>query len=254
MIKKPWIEPQWPAASHVHAISTIRKGGVSQSPWTSLNLGDHVNDDPRHVAQNRRRLQQLAGLPHEPQWLTQVHGCDVLDASALNLSLSCEADAVYSNAANTLCAVLTADCLPVLFVDPDGREVAAAHAGWRGLAGGVLEQAVERFAAAPQTLLAWLGPAIGAASFEVGTDVREAFLEWSGDCESAFVMQDEEHWLADIYQLARLRLRKAGVTAIYGGDYCTYSDAERFYSYRRDGETGRMATLIWFNETQQFKL
>ena len=178
----------------------------------------------------------------------------MLDAAELYESHSCEADAVYSNTANSLCAVLTADCLPVLFVDPDGREVAAAHAGWRGLAGGVLEQTVGRFATAPQTLLAWLGPAIGAASFEVGADVREVFLEWSGECESAFVEHGEGHWLADIYQLARLRLRKAGITAIYGGNYCTYSDAECFYSYRRDGETGRMATMIWFNEMQQFKL
>lgn len=247
MIKKPWIEPRWPAASNLHALSTIRQGGVSQSPWTSLNLGDHVNDDPRNVAENRRRLRHLAGLPHEPQWLTQVHGCAVLDAAELHSSLSCEADAVYSNTANTLCAVLTADCLPVLFADPGGREVAAAHAGWRGLAGGVLEQTVGRFAAAPETLLAWLGPAIGAASFEVGADVREAFLEWSGNCEAAFIEHGEGHWLADIYQLARLRLHKAGVTAIYGGDYCTYSDAKRFFSYRRDGETGRMATLIWFD-------
>jgi len=247
MTKKPWIEPQWPAAPNIRAISTIRKGGVSQPPWESLNLGDHVNDDPRHVAKNRRSLKHLAGLPHEPQWLTQVHGCDVLDASTPHLSLSCEADAIYSNTANTLCAVLTADCLPVLFADSDGREVAAAHAGWRGLASGVLEQTVRRFAAAPERLLAWFGPAIGAASFEVGADVRETFLEWGDECESAFVEHGEGHWMADIYQLARLRLRKAGVTAVYGGEYCTYSDAERFYSYRRDGETGRMASIIWFD-------
>lgn len=248
MIKKPWIEPQWPAASNVRAMSTIRRGGVSQPPWESLNLGVHVNDDLRHVAENRRRLKHLAGLPHEPQWLTQVHGCDVVDASGFHPSHSCEADALYSNRPESVCAVLTADCLPVLFVDPDGSEVAAAHAGWRGLAGGVLEQTVQRFAAAPQTLLAWLGPAIGAASFEVGADVRDAFLEWSGECEAAFVEHGEGRWLADIYLLARLRLRNSGVTAIYGGNYCTYSDVERFYSYRRDGETGRMATLIWFDE------
>jgi len=247
MIKTPWIEPVWPAPPNLHALSTIRRGGVSQSPWTSLNLGDHVNDDPRHVAENRRRLRHLSGLQHETQWLTQVHGCDVLDAAELRSAPSCEADALYSNMANTLCAVLTADCLPVLFVDQAGTEVAAAHAGWRGLAGGVLEQTIGRFAAAPQTLLAWLGPAIGPESFEVGADVRETFLAWSGECEAAFAEHGEAHWLADIYQLARLRLRKAGITAIYGGGYCTYSDAERFYSYRRDGETGRMATLIWFD-------
>jgi YfiH family protein len=249
MIKKPWIEPQWPAASNVRAMSTIRRGGVSQPPWKSLNLGEHVNDDPRHVAKNRRRLKHLGGLPHEPQWLTQVHGSVVLDAAELHLSHSCQADAAYSNTANTLCAVLTADCLPVLLVDHDGSEVAAAHAGWRGLAGGVLEQTVRRFAAAPKTLLAWLGPAIGPASFEVGADVRDVFLEWSGECEAAFVEHGEGRWVADIYLLARLRLRKTGVTAIYGGGYCTYCDEERFYSYRRDGETGRMATLIWFDET-----
>jgi YfiH family protein len=254
MIKKPWIEPQWPAASNIHAISTIRQGGVSQSPWESLNLGDHVNDDPSDVAENRRRLRRLAGLPHEPQWLTQVHGCDITEITESPPAGGCEADAAYTNRPGCICAVLTADCLPVLFVDMRGREVAAAHAGWRGLAGGVLEQTVGRFAAAPQTLLAWLGPAIGPASFEVGAEVREEFLKWSSDCETAFVQHEKGRWLADIYQLARLRLRKTGITAIYGGDYCTYRDAERFYSYRRDGETGRVATLIWFSETQQFKL
>jgi YfiH family protein len=254
MIKKPWIEPQWSAASNIHAISTIRQGGVSQSPWESLNLGDHVNDDPSDVAENRRRLRRLAGLPHEPQWLTQVHGCDITEITESPPAGGCEADAAYTNRPGCICAVLTADCLPVLFVDMRGREVAAAHAGWRGLAGGVLEQTVGRFAAAPQTLLAWLGPAIGPASFEVGAEVREKFLKWSSDCETAFVQHEKGRWLADIYQLARLRLRKTGITAIYGGDYCTYRDAERFYSYRRDGETGRVATLIWFSETQQFKL
>lgn len=247
MIKTPWLEPQWPAASNVHAISTIRRGGVSKPPWASLNLGDHVNDNPRHVFENRQRLNHLAALPHEPRWLTQVHGCDVLDVAGLHASLSCEADAVYSNRPNSVCAVMTADCLPVLFVDPEGREVAAAHAGWRGLAAGVLEQAVRQFSAPPGVLQAWLGPAIGPASFEVGADVREAFVDWSRSCDAAFEEHGEGRWLADIYQLARLRLRKAGVTAIYGGDYCTYSDAERFFSYRRDGETGRMATLIWFD-------
>jgi hypothetical protein len=247
MIKKPWIEPVWPAPSNAHAISTIRQGGVSQRPWTCLNLGDHVNDDPRHVAENRRRLKHLAGLPHEPQWLTQVHGCDITEIADSPPARTCEADAAYTNRPGCVCAVLTADCLPVLFIDKTGREVAAAHAGWRGLAGGVLEQTVRHFSAAPENLLAWLGPAIGPASFEVGAEVREAFLEWSSDCEVAFVEHGEGHWLADLYQLARLRLRKAGITAIYGGDYCTYGDAERFYSYRRDGETGRMATLIWFN-------
>lgn len=248
MIKKPWLEPQWPAPPNVHALSTIRQGGVSRSHWASLNLGDHVNDDPGNVAENRERLKRLAGLPHEPRWLAQVHGSDVLDAAELTASLSCEADAVYSSSPKNVCAVLTADCLPVLFTDAEGREVAAAHAGWRGLAAGVLEQTVGHFSAIPETLLTWLGPAIGASSFEVGADVREVFLEWSIDCETAFVEHREGRWLADIYQLARLRLRNSGVTAIHGGDYCTYSDAERFYSYRRDGETGRMATLIWFDD------
>lgn len=247
MIEKPWIEPQWPAASHVHALSTIRQGGVSQWPWASLNLGDHVNDNPSHVAENRLHLKRLAGLPHEPRWLTQVHGCNLLDAAALPASHLCEADAVYSNRPQHICAVLTADCLPVLFTDSAGREVAASHAGWRGLAAGVLEQTIGRFDAAPEKLMAWLGPAIGPASFEVGADVREAFLAWSFDCEVAFIEHGEGRWLADIYQLARQRLRKAGVTAIHGGGYCTYRDAEHFYSYRRDGETGRMATLIWFD-------
>ncbi|MEN8212817.1 MAG: peptidoglycan editing factor PgeF [Pseudomonadota bacterium] len=250
MTAKPWIEPRWPAPPNVHACSTLRRGGVSKASWASLNLGGHVNDDSSHVAENRRRLMTQAGLPEEPRWLTQVHGCDVVDNSILDdacLPQPPQADAAYSNLEKRVCAVLTADCLPVLFVDAEGREVAAAHAGWRGLAAGVLEQTIGRFSTAPDALLAWLGPAIGPESFEVGEDVRDAFTAWNSACETAFVAHREGRWLADIYQLASLRLRHAGVTEIHGGGYCTYSDAERFFSYRRDGETGRMATLIWFD-------
>jgi polyphenol oxidase len=252
MTKAPWIEPEWPVPPNVHALSTTRRGGVSNAPWSSLNLGGHVNDNPAHVSENRRRLIEHAALPDTPQWLTQVHGSAVLELSA-NHRQSRQpprADAAYSASPGAICAVLTADCLPVLFADAAGREVAAAHAGWRGLAGGVLEETLAHFSAPPGELRAWLGPAIGPAVFEVGADVKTAFTAWSSACETAFVGSGEGRWLADIYELARLRLRQAGLFNIFGGGWCTFSDAERFFSFRRDGETGRMATLIWIDEPQ----
>ncbi|MDD3609975.1 MAG: peptidoglycan editing factor PgeF [Halothiobacillaceae bacterium] len=234
--------PDWPAPAPVRAVVTTRHGGVSAAPWTTLNLATHVGDDPQAVAENRRRLRAALSLPAEPFWLEQVHGIRVAEPG--KVSSSREADAAYADRPGVVCAVLTADCLPVLFCDETGHEVAVAHAGWRGLAGGVLEASIARFNAPPERLLAWLGPAIGPGAFEVGDDVREAFLCVDGG-GTAFVPAREGRWMADLFALARLRLAQAGVARVFGGGLCTHADAGRFYSYRRDGVTGRMASLIW---------
>lgn len=218
---------------------TTRDGGVSQGPFSSLNLGDHVGDDPALVAENRAALRTL--LPAEPAWLRQVHSARVVEAGAGQL----EADGVYTRAQHTVCAVLTADCLPVLLCDRAGSVVAAAHAGWRGLADGVLEASVASMGVPPREILAWMGPAIGPGAFEVGNEVRETFIARHAKAEAAFRPRAAGKWLADIYALARLRLREAGVEAIFGGGRCTVTEAETFFSYRRDGQTGRMASLIW---------
>ena len=235
------IIPDWPAPPGVRSLTTTRAGGVSAGPYAGLNLGDHVADDPAAVAENRARLRRF--LPAEPAWLKQVHRAEVADADQAGGVP--EADAAVARRPGAVCAVLTADCLPVLLCDRAGSVVAAAHAGWRGLAGGVLEAAVAAMGVAPEAVLAWLGPAIGPAAFEVGGEVREAFLSHDPAAEAAFVAGPEGKWLADIFLLARLRLAKIGVTAVYGGGVCTHADGARFYSYRRDGATGRMASLIW---------
>jgi len=233
--------PDWPAPARVKGLMTTREGGVSQAPWASLNLGDHVGDNPVHVAANRARLRQQ--LPNEPAWLRQVHSARVVE---IGREPNPEADAAYSRQSGQVCAVLTADCLPVLFCDRAGSVVAAAHAGWRGLAGGVLEATVAAMRVPPGEILVWMGAAIGPQAFEVGDEVREAFIAQHAEASEAFVPQPMPgKWLADIYRLARIRLNHAGVQAIYGGGRCTYQEAEAFYSYRRDGVTGRMASLIW---------
>jgi len=237
------ILPDWPAPSRVNSLMTTRAGGVSQRPWTSFNLGDHVGDDPAHVAANRARLRQQ--LPAEPGWLRQVHSARVVE---LGRDPNQEADASLTRHAGIVCAVLTADCLPVLFCDHAGSVVAAVHAGWRGLAGGVLETTVAAMQVPPGKILAWMGAAIGPQAFEVGDDVRQAFVAQHPEATMAFLPHPESapgKWHADIYQLARIRLVRAGVHAIYGGGRCTFNEAESFYSYRRDGVTGRMAALIW---------
>ncbi|MDP1923925.1 MAG: peptidoglycan editing factor PgeF [Thiobacillus sp.] len=218
---------------------STREGGVSHAPWASLNLGDHVGDDPAHVAANRARLR--CALPSEPGWLKQVHSATVVEAG-LNVP---EADAAYSRKAGTVCAVLTADCLPALFCDRAGSVVAAAHAGWRGLAYGVLEATVAAMQVPPGEILAWMGAAIGPQAFEVGDEVRQVFVAQHPETAAAFFPHAPGKWLADIYQLARVRLNHAGVPAVYGGGRCTFTETERFFSYRRDGVTGRMASLIW---------
>lgn len=234
--------PKWPAPSNVKCLMTRRTGGVSQVPWTSLNLGDHVGDDSGHVAANRARLRRL--LPAQPGWLKQVHSARVADLDKPGADL--EADASFTRQTAQVCAVLTADCLPVLFCDRAGSVVAAAHAGWRGLADGVLEATVAAMQVPPGEVLAWMGAAIGPQAFEVGDEVRQFFIAQHAEASAAFVPQPTPgKWLADIYQLARIRLQHAGVQAIYGGGRCTFNEADSFYSYRRDGVTGRMASLIW---------
>lgn len=225
-------------------MQTTRLGGVSRAPYESLNLGAHVGDDPEAVATNRQRLSRALALPQEPRWLTQVHGTQVVDA-AICLP-DCAADASYTTVPNVVCAVLTADCLPVLLCHRAGTCVAAIHAGWRGLAQGVIEAAVRSLPCHPAELLAWLGPAIGPTAFEVGGEVRDQFIAQDAASAAAFIPRHTDDYLADIYVLARLRLAKLGVTEVYGGGACTVNDAERFYSYRRDSVTGRMTTLIWF--------
>lgn len=235
------IQPDWPAHARVKCLMTTREGGVSQAPWTSLNLGDHVGDDPLHVAANRARLRRQ--LPAGAGWLRQVHSARVVE---LGREPDPEADASFTREAGQVCAVLTADCLPVLLCDRAGSVVAAAHAGWRGLAGGVLEATVAAMQVPPEEILAWMGAAIGPQAFEVGDEVREAFVAQHPRAAAAFMSQPTPgKWLADIYQLSRIRLAHAGVQAIYGGGRCTFSEADSFFSYRRDGVTGRMAALIW---------
>ncbi|MBS1139089.1 MAG: hypothetical protein H6R13_542 [Proteobacteria bacterium] len=211
------------------------------APWSSFNLGDHVGDDPAHVLANRASLRPY--LPSEPLWLKQVHGIAAIDAGSFPRSV--EGDAAFTRRTNTVCTVMTADCLPVLFCDRSGTVVAAAHAGWRGLVAGVLEATIKNMAVSAGELLVWLGPAIGPGCFEVGDEVRAAFLSDDPEATEAFVPSLAGKWLADIYALARRRLQRTGVESIYGGGACTVKEHERFFSYRRDGVTGRMATLIW---------
>jgi hypothetical protein len=237
-----FIVPDWPVPPRVRAVSTLRTGGVSSSPYESLNLAMHVGDEPDRVLENRRRLRAQLELAHEPAWLKQVHGTGVARASAANLPV---ADAAIAEAPGPACAILTADCLPVLFASTDGKRVAAAHAGWRGLSRGVLEATIDALATPPRELLAWLGPAIGPAHFEVGTEVRDAFLRLDPAAVAAFRANERHRWQADLYRLARQHLNRAGIDAVYGGGLCTYGETERFFSYRRDGECGRLATLIW---------
>jgi len=238
-----WLTPDWPAPANVRACVTTRAGGVSAPPFDSFNLGDHVGDEPAAVAENRRRLTEALGC--RPAWLSQVHGIDVVQADPASVAT---ADASWSATPGVACTIMTADCLPALFCDRAGTRVGAAHAGWRGLAGGVLEATVDALGVAPAELLVWLGPSIGPQAFEVGPEVREAFLADHAEAERAFVPSaNAGKYMADIYALARIRLAAKGVTAVYGGGFCTFSDTERFYSYRRSSRTGRLASLIWLS-------
>lgn len=241
--------PDWDVPDHVHACVTTRQGGVSRPPYDTLNLATHVGDDPFAVEKNRQLLRQSLQLPEEPRWLEQVHGVCVADTQC---EYHCQADAFYTDKTNVVGTVLTADCLPVFMTNRAGSEVAVAHAGWKGLLNGVIEQSVMRFHAEPKELSVWLGPAIGPEKFEVGEEVLQAFIkEAGGDRDkviSCFKPGLENKWLADIYALARYRLKRLGIDDVSGGDFCTVSDEHMFYSYRRDGKTGRMASLIWITE------
>ncbi len=245
-----WLVPDWPAPPTVRALSTWRVGGSSRDPYASLNLGDHVGDAPMAVARNRRILKEAAGLPCEPAWLAQVHGTQVVELGAAaggsgEVAAAFSGDAAVTGQFGAVCAMLTADCLPVLLAAASGDRVGAAHAGWRGLAAGVIEATVSAMRAPPAEMLAWLGPAIGPGHFEVGPEVREEFLRTDPGAEAAFRPSAGGRFMADLFALARRRLAQAGVMRVYGGAVCTHSQPDKYFSHRRDGRTGRQATLIW---------
>ena len=237
-----WIAPDWPAPSWVRAVTTTRSGGHSHGAYASMNLAAHVDDDPQTVAANRAALREALALPAEPVWLHQVHGRGIVDAD--HAEPGTEGDGAVSCAPGAVCAVLTADCLPVLLCDRAGTRIGAVHAGWRGLAGGVIEAACARLNLPASDLMAWLGPAIGPRAFEVGAEVRNTFIAHDPAAAAAFEPHGER-WHADLHRQAHQRLAALGITEVHGGEWCTYEDSARFYSYRRDGATGRMATLIW---------
>ncbi len=239
-----WIVPEWEAPAAVRALVTTRHGGVSLPPYDAMNLGGHVGDAEAAVAQNRAILRAL--LPAEPKWLKQVHATAVAEADAA--TGEAEADASVARCKGTVCAVMVADCLPLLLCDRAGTVVAAAHAGWRGLAAGVIERTVRAMGVEPGSLMVYLGPAIGPGAFEVGDEVRQAFTDFDREAAAAFAPAAPGKWLADIYLLARQRLARLGVERVSGGGFCTYTEKERFFSYRRDRATGRMAALIWLDE------
>ena len=245
------LKPEWPVPGNVRALSSTRAGGVSLPPWGTLNLGDHVGDDPDHVFTNRQRLANAAGLqPARIGWLKQVHGTDVVELTSATVGTVPTADGSFTRHGGIACAILTADCLPVILADQQGTVVGAAHAGWRSLCGGVLENLVTAMAVETDTLQAWLGPAIGPDHFEVGPEVRDAFLAADPAAASAFHTSGARpgHFMADIYALATQRLKRLGITTVSGGGLCTVSDNARFFSYRRDGQTGRMGTLVWLSQ------
>jgi YfiH family protein len=238
-----WLPADWSAPEGVVAGTTLRNGGVSSGNFESLNLGAYVDDDANAVRENRIRFKALCNLPSEPRWLRQVHGSHVLVDPAAGAAA--EADAAITRDAGVVCVVQAADCLPVIFASGDGAEVAVAHAGWRGLLGGVLEATVRAMSADPANLLAWLGPAISQAAFEVGGEVRQQFLAHDPAADDCFADNERGRWQADLYGLARMRLSGLGVGQVSGGEYCTFSEPERFFSYRRDGACGRMASFVF---------
>lgn len=238
-----WLNIDWPAPPGVRVLSSFRGGGASAAPYASLNLGDHVGDNPEAVADNRRALIAAAGLPAEPVWLEQVHGVNVADLDAPGPYGP--ADAAVTRQAKRVCAILTADCLPVVLATESGDRIAAAHAGWRGLSAGVIEATVQAIGASPQRLIAWLGPAIGPQHFEVGAEVRQGFVSADPGDVDAFKKNAEGRFMADLAWLARRRLQRLGISRVHGGGECTYASADRYFSHRRDGITGRQGTFIW---------
>ncbi|MFA5941684.1 MAG: peptidoglycan editing factor PgeF [Sinimarinibacterium sp.] len=245
MIDVVWAD--WPAPSRIRACQTLRCDGCSAAPYDSFNLAAHVGDDPSAVARNRQALRAALQLPSEPRWLRQVHGTDVAALPAPGPEPL--ADAAWTRQPGVVCAVLTADCLPVLLCSDDGSVVAAAHAGWRGLANGVLEETLAALPLPAQRVHAWLGAAIGPAAFEVGPEVRRSFVDRDAAARDCFAPGAGDRWFADLYALARLRLHRLGVQSIDGGGACTHRDVARYFSHRRDGACGRMASLIWIEAT-----
>ena len=239
------IYPDWQAPKNIKALMTVRTGGVSLPPFDSFNLGDHVCDDPKAVQQNRSLLVDKFDLPHQPFFLIQTHSTKVIELPFTGSNV--EADAVYTQQANQVCLVMTADCLPVLFFNKEGTEVAAAHAGWRGLCDGILEETVSKFKCPTSDIIAWLGPAIGPTAFQVGEEIIEQFCAFDSNAKLAFTpdLTTSGKFLGNLYQLATQRLNKLGITEISGGGHCTYTEQDKFFSYRRDKKTGRMASLIW---------
>jgi YfiH family protein len=238
-----WIAANWPVPQNIRAFTTTRRGGVSTGPYAGLNLGAHVDDDPAAVTTNRQWLTETLVLPQEPHWLTQVHGNRIVDPASPKSNWV--ADGACTSQPGVVCAVLTADCLPLLLCDRAGTRVAALHGGWRGLAQGMVWAGIEQMHRPPEHIMAWLGPAIGPQVYEVGEEVYQSFLGCSADLAMAFKPTRPGHWLLDLYAIARQLLAETGVSATYGGEYCTYRMPDRFFSHRRDGVTGRMATLIW---------
>lgn len=240
-----WITPNWNAPKQVKALASTRIGGCSKSPYEGLNLGMHVGDDPILVQRNRELLQQQTQMPTAPVWLNQTHSTVVLEVAQPTNDVL-DADGVITSSPNVVCSAMTADCLPVLITNTSGTQVAAVHAGWRGLAGGIVENALKQFS---NDVMLWLGPAIGPQAFEVGEDVLQAFLDYDSKAEAAFVPGKQDgKWLANMATLTRLRMAKLGIDQVFDSGLCTYQDPQRFYSYRRDGVTGRQATFIWINE------
>lgn len=258
------IEPDWPAPKKVKAYSTTRHGGNSVGVFASLNLGAHVSDSVKEVDSNRALIQWHLNMPAAPTWLNQVHGSNILDLSSLStrptqsasvtsstaINEQLTADAAYSRVKNEICTIMTADCLPILITDIQGNQVAAIHAGWRSLGIGIVEETRKTFSCSDNELIAWLGPAISEKHFEVGEDVYNLYLADSPESGKAFKLSDthSDKWMADIYELARIRLNRCGIKKVFGGEHCTYENNEDFFSYRRDNTTGRMATFIWIEE------
>ena len=243
------LKPNWPAPPSVKAHTTLRKGGISQAPYNELNLAQHVGDDSNFVITNRNHLKENLQLPNEPIWLEQTHSTIVIPALPENRGKN--ADASFTTEANAICAILTADCLPILLCNKQGTYVAAIHAGWRGLANGIIEQTLKLANIPFNDIMVWLGPGIGPAVYEVGDEVRELFINENSETIKAFTPSPNLRWLADIYALARIRFKKQNITEVYGGEYCTYSAPELFYSARRNGfQTGRMASLIWITDSR----
>ena len=239
-----WVTPDWPVPASVRVCATLRGGGASEGSYASLNLANHVGDHEGRVAENRRRLTAALELPSEPLWLNQVHGVSVVRHTDRDASRPADASVAFGR--GQVCAVLTADCLPVVLADRGATRVAVAHAGWRGLAAGVLASAITALDVPSSQLVAWLGPAISQPAFEVGAEVRAAFLANSPDYGAAFAANPRGRYQADLYHLARLALERAGVSSVHGGQWCTFGEPERFFSYRRDGgRTGRIATVAW---------